>query len=118
MKAKSSLSASVIQCAILIAVAFSLRIFVYGLYQIPTGSMETTVLVGDVLVGNKWRLWWSAPQRSDIIVFNDPQYDYSDNSAIRFFELHVMGPNNITKRVIAVPGDHIEGKIEDQKPVI
>ncbi len=106
------------QCAAIILFALLLRIFVYGLYQIPTGSMETTLLVGDVLVGNKWTLWISPSERDDIIVFNDPDYEYSDNSVIRIIEQYVRGPKNVTKRVIGVPGDHIVGTIEHQKPVV
>ncbi len=109
---------SILQCGAIILFALLLRIFVYGLYRIPTGSMETTLLVGDVLIGNKLTLWWSSPDRRDIIVFNNPDYDYSDNSAIRLIEQYVMGPKNVTKRVIGVPGDHIVGTIENQKPVV
>jgi len=106
------------QCCVLILIALALRIFVYGLYQIPTGSMETTLLVGDVLVGNKLTLWWKPPNHNDIIVFNDPDYTYSNNSVMRLIEHYVKGPINVTKRVIGVPGDHIVGVIEQQKPVV
>ncbi len=36
----------------------------------------------------------------------------------RLFEEYVWGPQNLTKRIIAIPGDLIEGKIEEGKPVI
>lgn len=49
---------------------------------------------------------------------NSPLYEYSDNKVKRLFEEYVWGPQNLTKRIIGVPGDLIEGKIEDGKPVI
>jgi len=111
-------SKTAVQCIAIIMLAFALRLFVYGLYQIPTGSMETSLLVGEVLVGDKLSLWWSAPQRGDIIVCSDPLYRYSDNILCRFFERYIGGAGSITKRVVGIPGDQIKGVIEDGKPVV
>ena len=42
----------------------------------------------------------------------------SDNKLKRLFEEYVWGPSNWTKRVIGVPGDIVEGKVEDGHPVV
>lgn len=69
--------------------------------QIPTGSMEPTMLVGDFVLVNKqvfapaghwrWLLPYRDPVRDDIIVFHYP-----------------VDPRELlVKRVIAVPGDRL-----------
>ena len=69
--------------------------------QIPTGSMEPTMLVGDYVLVNKqvfapagrwrWLLPYRQPRRDDIIVFHYP-----------------VDPRELlVKRVIAVPGDRL-----------
>lgn len=71
-------------------------------FEIPTGSMEGTLLVGDRLLVNKlayapsdplsdWFLPYQEPQRGDIIVFRFP------------LDLNAA----YVKRVIGVPGDRI-----------
>ena len=73
---------------------------------IPSGSMENTVLVGDHLIvsrigydaGIPFTAWhvplWRNPKRQQIIVFRAP--------------LPEQGYPDFIKRVIGVPGDHIE----------
>ena len=107
---------------IILPIAFVIRTFLYGLYQVPTGSMEPTMLVGERFLADKFSIWFSSPQRGDIISFNAPTYQYSQNPFMRLIERYVWlpwtGPANWTKRVIAVPGDHVKGVVEDGKPVI
>lgn len=106
--------------AIILPIAFVIRTFFYGLYQVPTGSMETTILVGERFFADKLTVWFSPPKRGEIISFNAPpaMFNYSDNKYMELFQRYVWGPDNLTKRVIGVPGDHVKGVIEDGKPVI
>lgn len=103
---------------IILPIAFFIRTFFYGLYQVPTGSMEVTMLVGERFFADKFTVLFSPPKRGDIITFNDATFDYSKNPYKRIFQKYVWGPSNWTKRVIGVPGDHVQGIIEDGKPVI
>lgn len=109
---------SVNQFLILILAAFLIRTFIYGLYQVPTGSMETTMLVGERFLGDKLTYWFRPPLRGEIITVNDPSFRYSTNPLKNWFQRYVWGPINLTKRIIAIPGDHIKGRIEDGKPVV
>ncbi len=75
--------------------------FVVQPYRIPSGSMESTLLIGDFLLVNKvvfanpgpWRhlLAYEPVKRDDVVVFHYP-IDHS---------LHLV------KRVIGIPGDHV-----------
>jgi signal peptidase I len=91
--------------SLLVAAIFVLfvRTFVVQTYQVPTGSMESTILVGDHLLVNKFaygpRLHWPVRifpyrdvHRGDIIVFKRPGDDINDS-------------NVLVKRAVAAPGD-------------
>lgn len=99
---------SVIIQALLLALI--LRSFLFQPFNIPSGSMKPTLLVGDYIFVSKYsygysrysfpfgldlfdgRIWGSQPERGDIVVFKyppDPGKDY-------------------IKRVIGLPGDKVQ----------
>ena len=75
-----------LQLIILVAIAFIIRTFLYGLYQVPTGSMETTILVGDRFLADKFTVLFKPIKRGEIIAFNDPTFNYSDNTFKNLFQ--------------------------------
>lgn len=109
---------SIVEILVLLLIVFLIRTVGFGLYQVPTGSMETTMLIGERFFADKLTYLFRAPRHGEIISFNDPLFEYSDNKLKRMFEYYVWGPSNWTKRVIGVPGDHVQGKIEDGKAVV
>jgi signal peptidase I len=115
---KSTIAQYIETFIIILPIAFVIRTFLYGFYQVPTGSMEVTMLVGDRFFADKFSVLFYPPKHGDIITFNAPDYDYSDNRYMRLFQRYVWGPSNWTKRVVGIPGDHVKGVIEDGKPVI
>ena len=90
-------------------IAFLVRVFLYQPFNIPSGSMQSTLLIGDYLFVSKLsygysrytfpfginlfsgRLFASQPKRGDVVVFKLPR----DNST------------DYIKRVIGLPGDEI-----------
>jgi signal peptidase I len=88
---------------ILAVVMFSIRSSLADWNDVPSGSMQPTILVGDRIFVNKlaydlkvpfttWHLAeWSNPQRGDIVVF------YSPHDGTR-----------LVKRVVGLPGDTVE----------
>jgi signal peptidase I len=93
-----------------VAIAMVVRIVFFQPFNIPSGSMKSTLLVGDYLFVSKlsygysrysfpWgiipfkgRIFAAEPKRGDVAVFKLPR----DNST------------DYIKRVIGLPGDHIE----------
>jgi signal peptidase I len=85
-------------------VVLLLRSFVVEPFRIPSGSMMPTLLIGDFILVNKydygirlpvvnWKIIDNGtPERGDIVVFR-----YPEDPSIPYI-----------KRVVAVPGDHIE----------
>ncbi len=103
---------------VIIPLAFFIRTIFYGLYQVPTGSMETTMLVGERFLADKFTVLFKDIERGMIISFNDPNWNYSSNIVVRLWQEYVWGPSNWTKRVIGTPGDSVKGVIEDGKPIV
>src|SRR5947209_15821726 len=93
-----------------LVIALVIRTFLFQPFNIPSGSMKATLLVGDYLFVSKFsygyshyslplspplfsgRIWASAPQRGDVVVFRLPKDDSID----------------YIKRVIGLPGDRIQ----------
>ena len=91
-------------------IALVIRTFLFQPFNIPSGSMKNTLLVGDYLFVSKYsygfsrfsipfapnlfsgRIWGAEPQRGDVVVFKLPRDDAID----------------YIKRVIGLPGDRIQ----------
>lgn len=106
------------ELTVLLLFVFLIRTFGFGLYQVPSGSMETTMLVGERFFADKFTYLFTDPKRGDILSMNDPTFVYAKTTFKRLFQEYVWGPSNWTKRIIGIPGDIVEGKIEDGKPVV
>lgn len=81
-----------------LVVALFLKNYIIINADVPTGSMENTIMTGDRILGNRLAYLKTGPKRGDIIIFH-----YPDNEE----ELYV-------KRVIGLPGDNVQvldGKI-------
>src|SRR6266508_1057352 len=91
-------------------IALVIRIVLFAPFTIPSGSMKATLLVGDYLFVSQYsygysryslpfspplfsgRIFGSAPERGDVVVFRLPKDDSAD----------------YIKRVIGLPGDRIQ----------
>ena len=112
-----------------LVIVFILRNFFFGVYHVPTSSAETSILVGDRVWGNKLVYVFKDPKPGDIVMFEDPLFKYSKGNFFqRLWQKYIgvevkflgfkRGPKHMAKRVVASPGDVIEGKVEDGKPVV
>ena len=104
---------------VIIPVVFLIKTYIFGLYQVPTCSMENTMLVGERFFADKMTPFFRGPKHGEIIAFNHPLYDYSKNPVINWYQRYLdLSITSWTKRVIGVPGDNVQGRIEDGKPVV
>jgi len=71
-----------------LGVGYSTRVFLCEAFQMPSGSMIPTLLIGDHLFVQKWR---RTPDRGDVVVFRLPREPSTD----------------YLKRVVALPGETI-----------
>lgn len=61
--------------AVVFAAAWLLRTFVIAPYQIPSGSMETTIMVSDKLFSEKVSYYFRSPEPGEIVTFEDPEVE-------------------------------------------
>ena len=91
-------------------IAVAIRTVAFEPFNIPSGSMIPTLLVGDYLFVSKFaygfsrysipfspdlfsgRIFGSLPKRGDVVVFKNEHDDYAD----------------YIKRIVGLPGDHIQ----------
>ena len=88
----------VLNFAIALGIALLIKNFLIINADVPTGSMENTIMPGDRFIGNRLAYIKEGPERGDIIVLK-----YPDNED----EIYV-------KRVIGLPGETVQildGKI-------
>lgn len=89
---KRELLSWVILIAVAFVIAYVITHFVIIKAEIPTASMENTIMVDDRIVGNRLSYLFGDPQRGDIVLFYLPD----DESQI------------YVKRVIGLPGETLE----------
>ena len=110
-KAKNELRDTIVVIIEALLIALVFRTFLWQPFSIPTASMQSTLMIGDYFVADKW-IWGlgkysfpiplgfnnrilaiSEPQRGDIAVFhNEPTNE------------------DYIKRIMGLPGDHIQMK--------
>ena len=84
-----------------VVIAFVLNTFIIANSRVPSGSMETTIMTGDRIIGSRLSYHLGDPERGDIVIFD-----------------HVVGPGRektrFVKRIIGLPGetvDILDGKV-------
>lgn len=58
---------------LVVALSWGLRTFVFQAYEIPSGSMEETIMPGDMVFSEKITYYGSEPAPGDIVTFADPE---------------------------------------------
>ena len=107
----------------LIIVAFTIKTCLLEIYVVPTGSMEKTILIGDVLIGNKFiygmktPTWIGIPYTRygfDIPWYRLPEFREIKNGDVTIFEFPRDPFQKYVKRCIGLAGDVVsinEGNI-------
>ncbi len=95
---KNKVIKEIISWVIVLLIAIGLATFINKVIimkvEVPTGSMEKTIMIGDRVMTYRQAYLFSDPKRGDIIVFPFP-----DDEKVDFI-----------KRIIGLPGETIEGK--------
>ncbi len=93
-----------------VLVAFGIRTFLFEPFNIPSGSMKPTLLVGDYLFVSKMSYGysqhsfpWSFPPFSGRILGSDPE-----RGDVAVFKTPADNSTDFIKRVVGLPGDTIQ----------
>ena len=70
-----SLFEFIVMVALIFVMAWAMRTFLFEAYEIPSGSMETTIMTGDMVLAEKVTYYSREPQAGDIVTFTDPLND-------------------------------------------
>lgn len=84
--------------ALVVVLSWGMRTFLFQAYEIPSGSMEDTIMTGDMVFSEKVSYYLGEPERGDIVTFADPE----------------VPSRTLIKRVIATEGetvDLVDGKV-------
>ena len=82
----------IIVIAVLIAVVINNFIIINA--NVPSGSMENTIMTGDRMIGLRTTYWFRSPKRGEVVIFKFP--DNEDETFV--------------KRVIGLPGETVSIK--------
>lgn len=82
----------VIMVAVVALITIGLRLFVFVPYEIPSGSMEDTIMPGNMVFSEKISYYTRQPAYGDIVTFADPE----------------VAGRTLIKRVIATGGQMVE----------
>ncbi len=83
---------------IALVIALIINNFIIINANVPSGSMENTIMTGDRMIGLRTAYWFSSPKRGQVVIFRFP--DNEDETFV--------------KRVIGLPGEKVyikKGKI-------
>ena len=111
-----------------VLIAFVIRVFAYEPFNIPSGSMKPTLLIGDYLFVSKlsygysrYSLPWGLPLFDERILADQPE-----RGDVVVFKLPKDNRTDYIKRVVGLPGDtiqvtggilHINGKPVERRKV-
>lgn len=82
----------VVMVVVVVAAVWALRTYVIAPYEIPSGSMETTIMTDDRVFSEKVSYYTRSVQQGDIVTFADPEVE----------------GRTLIKRVIATGGQTVD----------
>ena len=122
MKRQKSLTSSIVELVVIVAVALGLALaiqaFVVKPYRIPSGSMEPTLKIGQRVLVNRIGMDFGEPHVGEIAVFHPPEgaeqqlcgptaHTVDPGGAACSQPLPKEASVNFIKRIVAGPGDEI-----------
>lgn len=101
--------------------AIIIKTFIIQTFRIPSGSMESSFLIGDFLVANKFVFHFREPKQFEPVIFKYPMDSYNPQPRERYakiirpiywdkknFFFKYYKRRDFIKRIIGMPGDTLQ----------
>lgn len=98
-RVKKEIKESAQSLGIALILALIIRALVIQAFSIPSGSMEPTLQIGDMLLANKFIYQLKEPKRGDIIIFKFP-YSIEKRKFFNLYFFKVPLPESIRKKEV------------------
>lgn len=96
---------------IALAAALAINFLIIVNSNVPTGSMEPTIMSHSRMIGSRLSYLFEEPERGDIIIFKCPDTVKTDPGSIKNKIFGIREEHeNYVKRIIGLPGDTVEIK--------
>ena len=102
---------------LLIVIILTIKVTIFEMYIVPTGSMENTIMTGDFLVGNRFVYGMRTPDRIgimdlavDLPTIKLPSFKEPKRGDVIIFKFPRDVRQKYVKRCVAEPGDILEIK--------
>ena len=102
---------------LLIVIILTIKVTIFEMYIVPTGSMENTIMTGDFLVGNRFVYGMRTPDRIglmdlslDLPSLKFPSFKEPKRGDVIIFKFPRDIRQKYVKRCVAEPGDILEIK--------
>jgi signal peptidase I len=113
----------VVIVALALGLALGIQAFLIKPYQIPSGSMEPTLDIGQRVLVNRFIYHFTKPKIGDIVVFHPPVGAGQERCGVQHAPdepcpraTRAEAGDNFIKRVVAGPGDTLS--VRDGHPVV
>ena len=102
---------------LLILIILTIKVTIFEMYIVPTGSMENTIMTGDFLVGNRFVYGMRTPDRIGLMDISTnlpslkfPSFKEPKRGDVIIFKFPRDTRQKYVKRCVAEPGDVLEIK--------
>ncbi len=110
VKKKNELVETIVVIIEALAIALVFRTFLYQPFSIPTASMQSTLMIGDYFIANKWAWGFGKFSFPVALPFNGRFLEFGQPQRGDVAVFHNITDEDYIKRIIGLPGDRIQMK--------
>jgi signal peptidase I len=109
-KKKNELVETIVVIIEALVIALVFRTFLYQPFSIPTASMQSTLMIGDYFIANKWAYGFGKYSFPIALPFNGRFLQFGEPQRGDIMVFHNITGEDYIKRLIGMPGDTIQMK--------
>jgi signal peptidase I len=108
VKKKNELVETIVVIVEALVIALVFRTFLYQPFSIPTASMQSTMMIGDYFIANKWAYGYGKYSFPIALPFNGRFLEFGQPKQGDIVVFHNITGEDYIKRLIGMPGDRVQ----------